>query len=78
MTGKVLAGASAGPGIAGVTVECGRQRTSTSRGGGFILPNIPSGFQKVTFSKPGFVPLSSIASIPPGQAYNAGDLCLPA
>jgi hypothetical protein len=76
MTGKLHAGGSTGPGIAGVTVECGRQKTSTSRGGGFILPNIPSGFQKMTFSKPGFVPLSSIASIPPGRLYNAGDLWL--
>jgi hypothetical protein len=76
MTGKVHAGAAAGPGLAGATVECARHRTSTSRNGSFTLPNIPPGFQKVTISKPGFVPLSLIASIPPGQAYNAGDLWL--
>jgi hypothetical protein len=76
MTGKVHAGTSAGPGLADATVECGRQSTSTSRHGNFSLSNIPSGFQKVTFSKPGFLPFSLIASIPPGQAYNAGDLWL--
>jgi len=76
ITGKVHSGASAGPGLAGATVECARHRTSTSRGGSFTLPNIPSGFQKVTVSKPGFVPLSLIASIPPGQTYNSGDLWL--
>jgi hypothetical protein len=76
MKGKVHAGTSAGPGLAGVNVECGRQRASTSRGGSFTLSNIPSGFQKVTFSKPGFLHLSFIASIPPGQTYNAGALWL--
>jgi hypothetical protein len=76
MTGKVHAGASASPGLAGATVECGGQRTCTSCGGSFTLSNIPCGFQKVTFSKPGFLPLSLVASIPPRQAYNAGNLWL--
>jgi predicted phosphodiesterase len=72
ITGALYKDTLAGPGVQGARVSCAGRSTVSGKDGKFELSGVPSGFQKLTFSKPNYVPIKLIATVPEGNVYDVG------
>lgn len=76
ITGRLCKDAPDGPGVQGARVLCAGRSTFSTQDGQFKLSGVPSGFQRLSFSKAGYVPGHLIVPVPEKSIYDAGEQAL--